>query len=335
MISFVCKTYAKELNLAILATKTIAKFCKAEFEVVIFTDTLDEVHSLQDALHGVCTNLSIYDLSVFGRQCSVGYIDQQCIKLESFNFVSGENIFFYDSDMVFWRDFDESDFMHDGRCILPFAEWSRPPFLSSVQIRSIQKKAGKDFFFLGDVESYLRTLSENDLKDLGFLEFISNKYANVLLGANGQIYRWTTNYPDLMWSISSAFLSKTYYSFDTMRCHYMIKKSTLAALSEKIKNMYGSIWHVAYNRDILPVFSEFQIIGNFVLESVYGEDSIDYYPLPFPFLFSNHNFLSKIPVIKFNGKNHPISQYEEIYSGKYKDIGFKSELRKILGYGWD
>lgn len=335
MITFVCKTYEAEIDLAIIATKSILKYCKTDFEILLFVDNSDEVNRLRNCLSSSDKGISIFDISIFNKVKNVGYIDQQCIKVDSYKFANGEYIFFYDSDMIFWRNFELNDFLINGKCILPFAEWTRPPFLSKSQIRAIQLHAGQDFFFVGDIENYLRGLSKESLSSLGYSAFISNQYANVLIGIDGTVFRWTTNYPDLLWSLSSGFMSKTYYAFDTMRCHYIVKTSSMKKLGLEIEKLYSSIWEVAYNRDILPVFSEFQIIGNFLLESVYGEGSEDYYPLPFPFLFSNYSFLSKIPVIKFNGKNNPIALYNEILNGEYKDVVFKSDIRRMLGAGWD
>jgi hypothetical protein len=342
MISFFCKTYRKELEVASYAARSIAKYCTDPFEIVIVADDDAEVDELKKLLNDLSCNLSVISYGVFNVPKREGYVDQQCVKLSAHKYCSYENIFFFDSDMMFWREFGLNSFSYKGALILPFAEWPRLPFLTNKDVRDFQIKAGRDIFFLGDLENFLRGLSSEELCELGYSELISDRYSNVLIRNSGEVVRWQTNYPDLLWSLSSrlgASLGLSNCYFDTMREHYMVHSETLRKFDNAVESKFGSIWSLAYDRNSLPIFSEFQLLGNFIVANHFIEDSKEYYLLPYFYLHHGvstpHDFKEKIPVIKFNAKNHPIDQFLMILNGSYSHLVYRSEVRAALGGGWN
>ena len=326
------KTYEKEMHLAIYCIKTIFKYCKTPFEVIVCLDSNAEIDSMKSLLGPQSFPVKWLSINDFGYEKRNGYIDQQCIKIESHRFCIGKYILHVDSDMIFFRDFCVDDFLYQNKAILPFGDWGRNKFLSNEQIRALQIYLKKDIFFLGDLEQELRELPVAELNILGYKEFISNRYTNVLIALDGFAYRWTTEYPDLLWIASSRIFGS--HPFDTMKNHYLVDRNMLCELDGAIKTIYLSIWGLAYSRNDLPVFSEFQIIGNYILDKFYKDECNVYLPVPFQVLYTYESYISKMPVIKYNLKDHPVEKYAEILNGSYSSNKNKNELLRMLGPGW-
>ena len=330
-ICFFLKTFDAEIKISRYLIASISKFCKSEYEIVVFTDTIEEEKQIRD--YGENLPIRVHSMEAEHLPRNIGYLDQQCLKLSASEYTACDYILHVDSDMVFWRPFNIQDFLHQNLPLIPFADWSRNCFIHNHQVRSLQKYLNDDFFFIGKLEDYLSRLDNEQLLYLGYSEFRSDKYSNVLIGTDGTVYRWSTAYPDLLWIVSSRLIAPQ-TPFDTMRSHYIIDRSQLSELRNIIIQRYGSIWDLAYSRDAVPVFSEFQIIGNYILDRHYRAEKSLCFPLPYQLLYNLETFGAKIPVVKYQLKDHPISVYTSILNGDFSHLHTKSQMVNALGPQW-
>ena len=113
----------------------------------------------------------------------------------------------------------------------------------------------------------------------------------------------------------------------------MVTRSSLQSCIEELEELTQmKIEDIVYNREYLPVLSEFQIIGNWILKGTFDGSLETYVPLPWPTLFASHG--EKIPVIKYNLKDHPYQLYDDLLSGVHAKQRSRAKLLASMGEGW-
>jgi hypothetical protein len=331
-ISFFLKTYSAEIDIACLCCKSIAQFCKSDYDITVVLDNNEEKLSFTQRVSQNITGLRVLsasDLLIIARN---GYIDQQCCKLLAFNYGQYDIVFHLDSDMVFYREFTLSDFAFNDKLLLPYREWPRYYVPGASFIYRVQQYSQNRFFSIRALENELLGFSEDIKQDLK-ISFIDNNVHSFALEVDHNEYGWSKRYPDLLWIIASRYTSNN--PLDTMACHYAMYKDELSNLGDYIFKKSGcNISELAYNAKELPVFSEFQLIGNFILGNSSSQFFDHYMPISASVTIHNKFLRDKLPYIKYNAKDHPLETFNNILRGDYAKLPSKYDVFPLLQGRW-
>lgn len=338
-ISFFIKTYLPELEVAAFAITSIGKFCLEKHEIVVFTDNEDQKRKLSSLVSDMQTShgrspadISFLSLKQLGLQEREGYIDQQILKMTANVYCKYPLVLHVDSDSIFWRQFDAQDFLIEGKIILPYSDWGRDEFLPNDIVRKIQVYSGVETHDPDRITSLISALNAKLLEEFGIKDFCATNGCSSATLLSGEHIRWTSSYPDITWKCSSRIWGT--FPYDTMRSHYMIRASSLKRCVKELEERFASsIWDVAYCRDTIPILSEFQIVGNWLLSCASPEEAGLYTPTHWHQLFSRHS--SKIPMIKYNLKDYPMNDFLRINDGEFSSVRSKIEVLQLLNRpGW-
>jgi hypothetical protein len=252
-----------------------------------------------------------------------GYIYQQFVKLNGLGLSSADYLLPLDSDMVFFRYANCSDWFVDGKPYLPYGNW-----VNAVDFPTVELMAA----FIHSMSSRthdLRLISDaivNNLLNID-LNITVNNERTLKFDHNGRGYE-----------VSKARLHDTWISsiknivsspIDTMRSHYIFERDCLKYVKFKIETYTGlSMEEGIFKIDYFPVFSEYQVYGNLIYESEFRSK---YLFVKEPEYYSS---IEKMPVIKCNSRvdsvfdfcNVIVDGVYELYQSRSKVL---EDVRKV------
>jgi hypothetical protein len=326
-LSIFIKSFSSDMDVLPYALRSIARYCKeGVINITVCCDSESDIAHLSKiyreiGLQDVTTILSKV------KNKSAGYIDQQIDKLLSFESCLYDNILVVDSDMVFFRDFSCEDFSHHGRILIPYRDWGwsaenmLPP--KELLVR-LSKDMGIRIFALSHLTKLLFSLNEEKLKIYEISDLQDFDNFRLIKGSfKGVSFYYNSTRSDLLWAYSGLEMGNT--PLDTMRVHYMIRKNSLISLRNFIEKKYGSdVISVFQNLEIFPAPSEYQVIGNYLINESYSSSEIaaDYNFVPNHAIYESNILRNKFPYVKFNGKSRDESCYEileDAVLGRYSE----------------
>jgi hypothetical protein len=311
-VDIIVKSFSRDLKRLSYLLKSAEKYLTGfdNFFVVLEDDA--ECREFSTSYNNKFFNFYFVDSVIEG-----GYIYQQFVKFDGLNLSSAEYILPLDSDMVFFRHCNCSDWFFNGKPFIPYGNWvnafdfPKPDLIAKV-LRQLPSRTH-------DIRLICDELILNH--DYYGIQITINDDEVLKFALNGKGFEVNKKrlHDTWIWSV----MNLTDSPIDTMRLHYIFEKDCLGFVKKRISELTGqALIDAIFNIDVFPVFSEYQVYGNVVFNSQLGESK-------YIFLKDAEYYQASscLPIVKCNSRvDSAYEAYELILNGAYNDFKSRNEL---------